>query len=250
MNEFRLEFEIKRKDLTPGGDIPHTCRGRIQKFLNKGGFIICPSDTSYSIAASCSPHATEIGTLLNEILERKDMPFSVAVDSVGMAAKYLEDNNKVLIKLLETFTPGPITCIGYIRKNMKYLSEIIHSEKDDTIGIRIPGNIIEKNIARLATYPITTVPTCIGGSSQVIDYSDAKKNIVESINKKGLSEKIKLAAIESDEVFTSDLSTVVRVENVLKQIHIIRLGAISEVELKLFLFDNKINGWEVLSDEI
>ncbi|MDO4707201.1 MAG: Sua5/YciO/YrdC/YwlC family protein [Porphyromonadaceae bacterium] len=245
----KLKFEIRKGSLTPGGNIPYEYHTQIREHLQKGGIIICPSDTCYSIAAACLPNALKIGDYLNSILNRNPQwPFSVAFDHAMRAKEYIRDPNGVCIKLLEHFTPGPITAISIIAREKIYLSEIIHSEKDDTIGIRIPDSCIESKLAELAGHPITTVPAKVGEEAPPIrDYESARDCIIDSIEKHGLSELVPLAGIEGTNGFTDKLSTVVRVKEELgpnSKLEVLREEYITKVMLKGFLDKHNLN-WSI-----
>ncbi|WP_373811819.1 L-threonylcarbamoyladenylate synthase [Porphyromonas loveana] len=242
-----LEFEIKKDSLTPGGNIPYEYNIQIQEHFRKGGIIICPSDTCYSIAAACLPGAYKIGNYLNTILCRNSKwPFSVAFGSVMMVEKYISPNS-VCISLLDCFSPGPITAVCDIAEAYRSLSRIIHSEKDDTIGIRIPDSNIERRLADLAKHPITTVQAKIGETPPIKDYEVAKNCIINSIKELGWSKKLPVAGIEGAASFTEKLSTVVRVKELgsKSRLEIIREGYISKDALRSFLSDNEFINWSI-----
>jgi len=241
----KLEFEITKKDLTSEGDIPNSFKERIYNHLVDNGLIICPSDTCYSVAAMCTH--LYIGNLLTIILERDNMPFSVAFDNTETVSKYVESSDKVLLRLLDRFTPGPITCIGIVNENYRNLSKIIHAEGDD-VGVRIPDSKIERTIAEIVKSPITTVPVKMGNDPPIKDYNKAISCIEESLNNKNLIESVKIAAIESNFSFAERLSTVVHVYHATKELRILRPGYISKDELNIFLKKHyfNINGWKVV----
>ncbi|MDR1406449.1 MAG: Sua5/YciO/YrdC/YwlC family protein [Tannerella sp.] len=244
-----LEFEIRQKDLTGDGDIPSQYKERIYNFLSGKGLIICPSDTCYSVATMCK--FDDMGDTLNTILERDDMPFSVAVNDMKTISKYVvEDNSQVFNKLLDWFTPGPITCIGVIIRECRDFCKIIHAEKDDTVGVRIPDSKIERTIAEIANCPITTVPVKMGKSTPIKDYNEAVCCIGKSIEEKGLTEKVKVAGIETTLSFVEKLSTVVRVDSTVRELQIVRPGYISEIELNLFLRQECLDNWKIVKGVI
>ena len=207
MENIKFDFEIKKEDFTAEGNIPCCFIEKIRTHLTNKGLIICPSDTCYSVAAMCN-HA-DIGDILNTILEREDMPFSVAVDSVKTVSEYIDSNNTVFLKLLEWFTPGPITCIGVVNDNHRRLCKIIRAEKDETIGVRVPESKIERTIAEVVNFPITTVPVRMGKSTPIKDYNKAVSCIKESLKNKNLQESVKIAGIEANFSFAEKLSTYV-----------------------------------------
>jgi len=247
-----LELEITEKDLTEREDI----RKRISSHLANKGLIICASDTCYSVAAKCT--FSDIGQILKIILERKNMPFSVAVENIQMAEKYLVNSDTITSELLKYFTPGPITCISTIAEKHKGLSDIIHASKDGSIGIRIPESI-ETTIARLANCPITTVPAKIGDNHPIRDYDEAVSCIKDSLerNKKKLNKVIdinnlKLAAIKSNARFKDNLSTVVRIKDIrtAQRLEIVRLGYITKDILEQFLSEKQYYDWSIVDGVI
>ncbi|MDR1222590.1 MAG: Sua5/YciO/YrdC/YwlC family protein [Tannerella sp.] len=247
MKEIKLEFEITENNLTPGGEVPFSYKEMIRAHLFDKGLIICPSDTCYSVAAMCN--FTDIGDILNIILERKDMPFSIAVDNVKMAEEYMDKDDKVALMLLEHFAPGPITCISEIEEHKEDFCKIIHSQKDGTVGVRIPDSSIERAVASFANCAITTVPVRMGESPQIRKYEDAISFIIKRVQKKSykFDKPIKLAGIKANIPFSNKLSTVVRIENVLKQLQIVRAGYITNEKLNDFIVKNRLYGWKVVS---
>ncbi len=174
---------------------------RIKKILESGGAVLLPSDTCYSLAVL--PRYVGMRKIVNTILDRDDIPFSVAFPNLEKISEYVKLNTS-LIKLFENFTPGCITVICEAIE--RSFADILRSQ-DGTIGVRLTDCEIERTVAGCTKFPITTVPPKKDDKG-IQDFKLAMEVIKEGIS--NLDSDIKWAAIESDK-FYSEFSTVVKV---------------------------------------
>lgn len=203
----KLRFKISKEDRTLNGSIKNRDIQVIKQHLLHSNLIIVPSDTCYSIAACV--FNDEIYKKINKILNRKDIPISIAFPNYTVAEEFGDLNIRVR-GLLEKFTPGPITVICSVTNRdtrLKKVGQVIRS-KDNTIGIRIPDSQIEREVAGSTKYPITTVAVRDTNGKIVQDLDEAIEIVLMGIEK--LNEPIEVGAIEGDNFYKTH-STVVKV---------------------------------------
>ena len=194
---------------------------RAKELLKSNGLVLLPSDTCYSLAALAI--SRDIYKTINNVLGRIDMPISVAFPNFKTVEEYIK-LHIFSASLLQNFTPGPITVICEANSKIptSFSEEVIRS-KDGTVGVRIPDSNIEREIANCTKYPITSVAIRDKQNNIVQDFKMAMQIVSEGIEK--LSKPIFWAAIEGGKFF-SQQSTVVRVNERIKQVELIREGEI------------------------
>jgi L-threonylcarbamoyladenylate synthase len=199
---------------------------RIKNLLSNNGMLLLPSDTGYSLAAV--PANEQVYTTINLILDRGEMPVSLAFDSLFSVDLFIELNN-VVAALLEMFTPGGITIVCKAREQVpaKFIRDSIHVF-DHTIGVRIPDSKIEREVARSCNAPITTVAVRDANGAVVQDFNKALAIVSAGMERVGFAN---WAAVEGD-LFLAMHSTVVRIVNPQTGAYKIeRPGSISETEI-------------------
>ena len=100
--------------------------------LKNGGILIYPTETTYGIGVDAT-NQTAVNKLLNYKGRREGKPFSIAVNNMNMAERYVELNDTAR-NIYTNFLPGPVTVISKSKNNVALG---IASEKG-TLGIRIP----------------------------------------------------------------------------------------------------------------
>jgi L-threonylcarbamoyladenylate synthase len=132
----------------------------VRRILDERGFVLLPSDTAYSIAAWL--HTAEMRRRINEMLERENEPISLAFPSVAAVLHDWAAENDVAKRLLECFTPGPITvvCPASRRIPAEFTRDILKS-LNHTIGVRIPNSDEERQVAGVGTGPVATPVTTV-----------------------------------------------------------------------------------------
>lgn len=103
--------------------------------LQNGDVVAIPTETVYGLAANAL-NATAVA----KIFEAKNRPFFdpliVHVASVEEAEKYVQTIPAPLLRLMQTFSPGPLTVL---LKKKDVIPDIVTSGLD-TVGIRIPNH--------------------------------------------------------------------------------------------------------------
>lgn len=145
--------------------------GKIVEILKKGGLVIYPTETMYGVGADATnPKA------IKKLTEYKNRPFgkpySVAVENIEMAEKYVEIN-KSAKELYKKFLPGPMTIIS---KGKHTVSSGVESE-DGTLGIRIPDYPKLIELLKMFGKPITSTSANASYKKRPYSINDILENI-------------------------------------------------------------------------
>ena len=142
--------------------------------LKEGMTLIAPTDTLYAIMCNAlSPKAIESVCRLKSINPEKTN-LSIICSDISMAAEYAVFNNATF-HLLKELTPGPYT----------FLCKAAHSlpaafKRRKVVGIRIPGYIADRQLAKELGNPLLT--TSIQYSNE--DYAVNPELIEETYSNK------------------------------------------------------------------
>jgi L-threonylcarbamoyladenylate synthase len=148
-------FVVRADDRDAAGHLRPEHLERVGEILQDHGFVLLPSDTAYSLAAVLD--AERVRQNINAILERPDDPISLAFSSVAIVQQWTSENT-VADRLLERFTPGPITVVRTVSRHIPAdLTNKVFRSQNRTIGVRIPNSVEERDVAAAAAGPVTTV---------------------------------------------------------------------------------------------
>ena len=143
----------------------------VKEIIN-GEIVFIPTDTVYGIAAS--PYKEDA---VNKIFSIKKRPVSSSLVLLcldyKMAKKYAIFN-KLAIKLINVFWPGPLTLILKKTTNSKISKKWFF--KNNSIGIRIPDHDVPKKIINKCNFPIFCTSANISGKKNCRDIKDVVKN--------------------------------------------------------------------------
>ena len=133
--------------------------------LNKGGVIIYPTDTIYGLGCDIRhPKAIERICRIKQI-EPAKAKLSFICNDLSDLSKYTKSISTPLYRILKHYLPGPYT---FILPASREVPKILKSKKD-TIGLRIPDNLIAQIIVRELGFPILS--TSLPGE-MVEEYTD------------------------------------------------------------------------------
>jgi tRNA threonylcarbamoyl adenosine modification protein (Sua5/YciO/YrdC/YwlC family) len=147
----------------------------IVNILSKGGIIIYPTDTIYGLGCDIFQHkAIERICRIKNIDPQKAQLSFVCYDLSDLS-RYTKSIGTPLYRMLKQYLPGPYT---FILPASKEVPKILQSKKN-TIGLRIPDNIIARTIVKELGHPIlsTTLP-----GTMVEEYTDPEL-MQENFNK-------------------------------------------------------------------
>jgi len=141
---------------------------KIQTALGQGQVIVYPTDTLYGLGAdACSQEAVET---LYKFKSRTNSPVSVLLFSINELFDITTDLSKNALDLIETFMPGALTVI--CRSDYGFAPQL--KSQTGTIGFRVPGDTISRQIPELYGKPITTTSVNPVGLSPAISRLDVE----------------------------------------------------------------------------
>lgn len=135
------------------------------EILGKGGVIIYPTDTIYGLGCDIhQPKAVQRICRIKNIDPAKAQLSFICYDLSDMS-RYIKTIPTSTYRLLRHFLPGPYT---FILPASKEVPKLLKSKKD-TVGLRIPDNLIARNIVKELGRPILS--TSLPGD-MVEEYTD------------------------------------------------------------------------------
>jgi tRNA threonylcarbamoyl adenosine modification protein (Sua5/YciO/YrdC/YwlC family) len=135
--------------LHPVSPQPRNIRTIVECLLD-GGVIVYPTDTIYGLGCDIFQ-----GKAIERICRIKGVDpakarLSFICHDLSDLSNYTKSISTPLYRLLKTFLPGPYT---FILPASKQVPKILKSRKD-TIGLRIPDNVIARSLVRELGHPI------------------------------------------------------------------------------------------------
>lgn len=137
---------------------------QVVEILEDGGIIIYPTDTVYAMGCSINSKKgiERLARLKGVNPNNPDLSF--IFHDMSQLAEYTIIHDNSLFKLLKRNLPGPFTFI--IQANSQIPKLFMGKKK--TVGIRIPGNNIIREIVRELGKPVIT--TSIHDSDDLVEY--------------------------------------------------------------------------------
>ena len=148
--------------------------------LMSGGIIIYPTDTIYGLGCDIFQHKAIERICLIKQVDPQKAQLSFVCNNLGDLSKYCKSISTPLYRLLRSHLPGPYT---FILPASKEVPKILKSKKQ-TIGLRIPGNIIANTITQELGHPVLS--SSLPGD-MVEEYTDPEmiydkfKNLVDIV---------------------------------------------------------------------
>lgn len=192
--------------------------------IQKGELVLFPTETVYGIGADA----------LNDEAVKKiyiakgrasDNPLILHISDISMLNMIADNISPLEYKLMDAFWPGPFTIILNKKKNIANVATC----NGDTVGVRMPSNMIAHELIRRANTPIAAPSANISGrpsGTKLEDIIDELKNKVSCI-------------IDGGECDIGLESTVVRVIN--EEVHILRPGKITKEDIEKIAKDVEID---------
>ena len=187
------------------------------EYIKQGKLVVFPTETVYGIGADAT-NEYAVKRIFEAKGRKSDNPLIVHISNIDMLRTIVSDIGKVEQNLIEKFWPGPLTII-FNRKDEKIISNIVTGGLD-TVGVRMPNNIIALNLIKESNKPIAAPSANISGRPSGTIISDIKNELdgkVECIIDSGATE----VGVES---------TVVRVINGI--VNILRPGKITKEDIE------------------
>jgi tRNA threonylcarbamoyl adenosine modification protein (Sua5/YciO/YrdC/YwlC family) len=118
--------------------------------LLDGGVIVYPTDTIYGLGCDIFQHkAVERICRIKQVDPAKAQLSFICYDLSDLS-NYTKSISTPLYRLLKNYLPGPYT---FILPASKQVPKILKSRKD-TIGLRVPDNVIARSLVRELQHPI------------------------------------------------------------------------------------------------
>ena len=184
------------------------------KVIKNGGLVVIPTDTLYALSGS----ALEKGVIKKVYWVKGrnyNKPLSIMFHSLLQAKKYVK-LNKLTLKLVKEFLPGPLTIV--VQMKYKFPKELTFGSPK--VGIRIPNNELALEIIKECKIPLIATSANVSGNKDPISADDATKQIGDKVD----------LILDSGKCIYSRPSTVVEVLN--DGIKILRKGVIPKKSLK------------------
>ena len=165
--------------LHPVDPQPRNIRTIVECLLD-GGVIIYPTDTIYGLGCDIfQREAVERICRIKQVDPAKAQLSFICYDLSDLS-NYTKSISTPVYRLLKTYLPGPYT---FILPASKQVPKILKSRKD-TIGLRIPDNVIARSLVKELGHPILS--SSLPGD-MVEDYTDPEimedhfKNLVDIV---------------------------------------------------------------------
>lgn len=149
----------------------------VADIIKQGGIVVFPTETVYGIGTNGLD--SKAITQLYEVKQRPlNKPISLLVSSLKMIEAVTENISDMEYKLMEAFFPGPLTII--LKKNKVVPDNLTNNA--DTVGIRMPDNIIARKLIEYANVPIATPSANISGRSSGTNIQDIIKDFGDKVD--------------------------------------------------------------------
>ncbi len=147
----------------------------IAESLRKGGVIIYPTDTVYAMGCDIEHHeAIERICKLKNINPLKAQ-LSFLCNDLSHLSEYTKAIDTPLYRFLKQYLPGPFT---FILPASKKVPKLLRTKKE-TVGIRVPDNLICKAIIAELGHPIISTSLPIPEGEELLSDPDIIYTIFE-----------------------------------------------------------------------
>jgi len=152
----------------------------IVECLLSGGVIIYPTDTIYGLGCDIFQHKAIERICRIKQVDPAKAQLSFICSDLSDLSKYTKTTSTPLYRMLKRHLPGPYT---FILPASKEVPKILKSRKD-TIGLRVPDNIIAQTMIRELGHPLLSASL---PGEMVEEYTDPEliydkfKNLVDIV---------------------------------------------------------------------
>ena len=194
-----------------------------KKTLEKGNLVIFPTETVYGLGAD----ATNINAI-KKIYKLKKRPLNNPIICHFSNIKKIEENfeiNHLDYSLANTFWPGALTLI--LKKKITSNIHPILSNNLNFVGCRIPNNVIALELLESVNFPIAAPSANLATKISATQINHIPNKLIQ-----------KSFLIDGGLTTLGLESTVLKTDK--NKIKILRLGSITEEEIKKALPESKI----------
>ena len=186
-------------------------------YIKDGNLVIFPTETVYGIGAD-GLNSDAIKKIFEAKGRKTDNPLILHVSSIDMVYKIAKDINDIELNLMNAFFPGPLTIVFDKKECVPYIA----TGNLETVGIRMPSNVIANKLIEYSNTPIAAPSANVSGRPSGTNISD----IIDELGSKVSG------IIDGGDTKIGVESTVVRViDNI---IHILRPGYVTKEMLEKY----------------
>lgn len=136
--------------------------------LRAGGIIIYPTDTIYGLGCDISQHkAVERICRIKQVDPQKSQ-LSFVCHDLSQLSEYAKQLPTPVYRALRRYLPGPYT---FVLEASRQVPKLLKSKRD-TVGIRVPDNIIARSIVQELGNPILSASL---PGDDVEEYTDPER---------------------------------------------------------------------------
>ena len=185
--------------------------------IKNGQLVLFPTETVYGIGANGldSEAVKKIFLAKNRV---QDNPLILHVSDLKMVEVIAKDITPLEYEIMNKFFPGPLTLI---LKRKDIVPDVVCASLD-TVGIRMPSNIIARDLIQMANVPIAAPSANISGRPSGTNIGDIFNELKDKVD----------YIIDGGDTLVGLESTVIRVID--EKIHILRPGFITKEDLEIF----------------
>lgn len=148
---------------------------RAADILRSGGLVAYPTDTVYGLAAL--PGNDQAVARLFEAKKRNPaQPTPLLIASEKMAPAAAAAVSSEAQALMAAFWPGALTII--LAKAQTFRSLAV----DETVGLRVPGHPLPRELSRLVGSPITGTSANIAGGAEPLTADDVRAQLGDAVD--------------------------------------------------------------------
>lgn len=145
------------------------------KIILTGGLVIYPTETVYGLG--CLPSDPDATKRVCEIKQRTTKPLSLICSEIEVARNVVLFNHTAEI-LAKHFWPGPLTMV--LPSKIIYSIWVTHGKK--TLGLRVPGYEIARNLAKLSGGVLVSTSANISGDKPPYSTNEIDKQIGKKVD--------------------------------------------------------------------
>ena len=123
---------------------------QVAECLKEGGIIIYPTDTIYGLGCDIMQHKTVDRICKIKNVDPQKAQLSFICRDLSHLSDYTKSIDTPLYRIMKSYLPGPFT---FILPASKQVPRILQSKKN-TIGLRVPDNVICRHILDALGNPI------------------------------------------------------------------------------------------------
>ncbi|WP_415276008.1 L-threonylcarbamoyladenylate synthase [Candidatus Pelagibacter sp. Uisw_116] len=150
---------------------------KAKKYLNKNYCIGVPTETVYGLAANAYKNSA-VKKIFNLKKRPKNNPLIVHYHDIDCLKKdcLINDN---FIKLYKKFSPGPITYILQLRKDLRISKYVTNNKK--SLAVRFPKHTLFRNLLKQLDYPLAAPSANITTKVSAVKAKDVKEEFGNKI---------------------------------------------------------------------